>query len=159
MAKTLKFIGYLFLLGLAIISLYIINLFAMKPYSMDHYLAKELTMSLLDSPEFMTYVGIFDKYNAFLKHNQKLSIRTLEDGDNDYQDSLDHLSMLQSYDPSKLSDIQKVTQKIAIFDTENNIDQDYSVLLIIWYWYILIIFFRNYIVLGGEITQFQDDKE
>ena len=123
MAKTLKFIGYLFLLGLAIISLYMINLFAMKPYSMDHYLAKELTMSLLDSPEFMTYVGIFDKYNAFLKHNQKLSIRTLEDGDEDYQDSLDHLSMLQSYDPSKLSDIQKVTQKIAIFDTENNINE------------------------------------
>ena len=123
MAKTLKLIGYLFLLGLAIISLYIINLFAMKPYSMDHYLAKELTMSLLDSPEFMTYVGIFDKYNAFLKHNQKLSIRTLENGDEDYQDSLDHLSMLQSYDPSKLSDIQKVTQKIAIFDTENNINE------------------------------------
>ena len=123
MAKTLKFIGYLFLVGLAIISLYMINLFAMKPYSMDHYLSKELTMSLLDSPEFMTYVGIFDKYNAFLKHNQKLSIRTLEDGDEDYQDSLDHLSMLQSYDPSKLSDIQKVTQKIAIFDTENNINE------------------------------------
>ena len=123
MAKTLKLIGYLFLLGLAIISLYMINLFAMKPYSMDHYLAKELTMSLLDSPEFMTYVGIFDKYNAFLKHNQKLSIRTLDDGDADYQDSLDHLSMLQSYDPSKLSDIQKVTQKIAIFDTENNINE------------------------------------
>ena len=123
MAKTLKFIGYLFLLGLAIISLYMINLFAMKPYSMDHYLAKELTMSLLDSPEFMTYVGIFDKYNAFLKHNQKLSIRTLEDGDEDYQDSLDHLSMLQSYNPSTLSDIQKVTQKIAIFDTENNINE------------------------------------
>jgi uncharacterized protein (DUF885 family) len=123
MTKILKFIGDLFLLVIAIISLYMINLFAMKPYSMDHYLAKELTMSLLDSPEFMTYVGIFDKYNAFLKHNQKLSIRTLEDGDEDYQDSLDHLSMLQSYDPSKLSDIQKVTQKIAIFDTENNINE------------------------------------
>ena len=121
MVKTLKFVGYTFLVGLTIISLYMINLFAMKPYSMDHYLSKELTMGLLDSPEFMTYIGIFDKYNAFLKHNQKLSIRTLEDGDEDYQDSLDQLSMLQSYDASKLTDIQKVTQKIAIFDTENNI--------------------------------------
>ena len=100
-----------------------INLFAMKPYSIDHYLAKELTMGLLDSPEFMTYIGIFDKYNAVLKHNQKLSIRTLEDGDEDYQDSLAHLSMLKSYDSSKLTDIQKVTQKIAIFDTENNINE------------------------------------
>jgi uncharacterized protein (DUF885 family) len=123
MAKTLKYIGYTILLGLAIISLYMINLFAMKPYSIDHYLAKELTMGLLDSPEFMTYIGIFDKYNAVLKHNQKLSIRTLEDGDEDYQDSLDHLSMLKRYDSSKLTDIQKVTQKIAIFDTENNINE------------------------------------
>ncbi|MDB9826253.1 DUF885 domain-containing protein [Gammaproteobacteria bacterium] len=123
MVKTLKYIGYTILLGLAIISLYMINLFAMKPYSIDHYLAKELTMGLLDSPEFMTYIGIFDKYNAVLKHNQKLSIRTLEDGDEDYQDSLAHLSMLRSYDSSKLTDIQKVTQKIAIFDTENNINE------------------------------------
>ena len=123
MVKTLKYIGYTILLGLAIISLYMINLFAMKPFSIDHYLAKELTMGLLDSPEFMTYVGIFDKYNAVLKHNQKLSIRTLEDGDEDYQDSLAHLSMLKSYDSSKLTDIQKVTQKIAIFDTENNINE------------------------------------
>ena len=111
MVKTLKYISYTILLGLAIVSLYMINLFAMKPYSIDHYLAKELTMGLLDSPEFMTYIGIFDKYNAVLKHNQKLSIRTLEDGDEDYQDSLDHLSMLKRYDSSKLTDIQKVTQK------------------------------------------------
>ena len=123
MVKTLKYIGYIILLGLAIISLYMINLFAMKPYSIDHYLAKELTMGLLDSPEFMTYIGIFDKYNAVLKHNQKLSIRTLEDDDENYQDSLDHLSMLKGYDSSKLTDIQKVTQKIAIFDTENNINE------------------------------------
>ena len=123
MVKTLKYIGYTILLGLTIVSLYMINLFAMKPYSIDHYLAKELTMGLLDSPEFMTYIGIFDKYNAVLKHNQKLSIRTLEDGDEDYQDSLAHLSMLKSYDSSKLTDIQKVTQKIAIFDTENNINE------------------------------------
>ena len=123
MVKTLKYIGYIILVGLGIISLYMINLFAMKPYSIDHYLAKELTIGLLDSPEFMTYIGIFDKYNAVLKHNQKLSIRTLEDGDEDYQDSLAHLSMLKSYDSSKLTDIQKVTQKIAIFDTENNINE------------------------------------
>ncbi|MDA9690861.1 DUF885 domain-containing protein [Pseudomonadota bacterium] len=123
MVKTLKFIGYIFILGLVIISLYMINLFAMKPYSIDHYLAKELTMGLLDSPEYMTYVGIFDKYNAVLKHNQKLSISTLEDGNEEHQNNLNHLSILESYDSLKLTDIQKVTQKIAIFDTENNINE------------------------------------
>ena len=123
MKKLLKFVGYIVVSGLAVISLYLVNLFLMKPYSIDHYLAKELTMGLLESPEYMTYIGIFDPYNAILKHNQKLSINTLEDGEEDYQDSLKHLSMLKKYDSETLTEVQKVTQKIAIFDTENSIDR------------------------------------
>jgi uncharacterized protein (DUF885 family) len=123
MKKLLKFVGYIVVSGLAVISLYLVNLFLMKPYSIDHYLAKELTMGLLESPEYMTYIGIFDPYNAILKHNQKLSINTLADGEEDYQDSLKHLAMLKKYDPETLTEVQKVTQKIAIFDTENSIDR------------------------------------
>jgi len=123
MKKLLKYVGYLMLSGLAVISLYLANLFLMKPYSIDHYLAKELGMSLLESPEFMTYIGIFDPYNAILKHNQRLTIDSLADGEEDYQDTLKHLSMLKKYDAAGLTDVQRVTQKIAIFDTENNIDR------------------------------------
>ena len=123
MKKLLKFVGYIVVSGLAVISLYLVNLFLMKPYSIDHYLAKELTMGLLESPEYMTYIGIFDPYNAILKHNQKLSINTLADDEEDYQDSLKHLSMLKKYDSETLTEVQKVTQKIAIFDTENSIDR------------------------------------
>jgi hypothetical protein len=114
MKKLLKFVGYIVVSGLAVISLYLVNLFLMKPYSIDHYLAKELTIGLLESPEYMTYIGIFDPYNAILKHNQKLSINTLADGEEDYQDSLKHLSMLKKYDSETLTEVQKVTQKIAI---------------------------------------------
>jgi uncharacterized protein (DUF885 family) len=95
----------------------------MKPYSIDHYLAKELTLSLLEAPEFMTYIGVFDPFNAVLKHNQKLSIDTLEDAENDFQNTLQHLKMIKKYNSENLTEIQKVTQKIAIFDTENNIDR------------------------------------
>ena len=123
MKKLLKYVGYLMLSGLAVISLYLVNLFLMKPYSIDHYLAKELGMSLLESPEFMTYIGIFDPYNAILKHNQRLTIDSLADGEEDYQDTLKHLSTLKKYDVAGLTDVQRVTQKIAIFDTENNIDR------------------------------------
>ena len=105
-----------------VMSLYLVNLFLMKPYSIDHYLAKELTVSLLDSPEYMTYIGIFDPFNAILKHNQKLSIDTLADDESDYQDTLKHLEVLKKYNPDNLTDAQKVTQKIAIFDTKNTID-------------------------------------
>ena len=85
MKKLFKYIGYLAMSSFAVMSLYLVNLFLMKPYSIDHYLAKELTVSLLDSPEYMTYIGIFDPFNAILKHNQKLSIDTLEDDESNYQ--------------------------------------------------------------------------
>jgi len=94
----------------------------MKPYSIDHYLGKELVTGLLESPEFMTYIGVFDPFNVILKHNQKLTINSLKDGEDDYQDALQHLATLQKYNASDLSEVQKVTHKIAIFDTENGID-------------------------------------
>jgi len=122
MKKLFKYIGYLVMSSFAVMSLCLVNLFLMKPYSIDHYLAKELTVSLLDSPEYMTYIGIFDPFNAILKHNQKLSIDSLEDDESDYQDTLKHLEVLKKYNPDNLTDAQKVTQKIAIFDTENTID-------------------------------------
>ena len=34
-----------------------------------------------------------------------------------------HLEVLKKYNPDGLTDAQKVTQKIAIFDTENTIDK------------------------------------
>ena len=123
MKKLFKYIGYAILSGLALISLYLANLFFMKPYSLDHYLTKELVVGLLDSPEFMTYIGVFDPYNAILKHNQKLSIDTLEEGEEDYKDNLKHLVILKKYNQKSLSDVQKVTQKIAIFSTENSINR------------------------------------
>ena len=122
MNKLLKYLGYGILSCVAVASLYLANLFLMKPYSMDHYLAKELTLNLLEAPEFMTYIGVFDPFNSVLKHNQKLSIDTLEDAENDFQKTLQHLKMIKKYNSENLTEIQKVTQKIAIFDTENSID-------------------------------------
>ena len=123
MKKLLKYFGYLLLSVSLVASVYLANLFLMKPYSIDHYLAKELSMNLMESPEFMTYIGIFDPFNVILKHNQKLTIDSLEDGENDYRDNLKHLEMLQKYNPADISEVQKVTRKIAIFDTENGIDR------------------------------------
>ena len=123
MNKLLKYLGFGILSCVAIASLYLVNLFLMKAYSIDHYLAKELTLSLLDAPEFMTYIGVFDPFNSVLKHNQKLSIDTLEDAENDFQKTLQHLEMIKKYNSENLTEVQKVTQKIAIFDTENSIDR------------------------------------
>ena len=49
MKKIIKYACYSLLSGLVVVSLYTANLFLMKPYSIDHYLSKELVMSLLES--------------------------------------------------------------------------------------------------------------
>ena len=95
----------------------------MRPYSIDHFLAKELVMDLVDSPENMTYLGIFDNYNVILKHNQKLSVASLEDDDQDHADKIKRLKILNTYNSKKLSESQKITKKIAIFDVENDIHE------------------------------------
>tara|TARA_X000001036_G_scaffold141690_1_gene134558 strand:+ start:483 stop:2243 length:1761 start_codon:yes stop_codon:yes gene_type:complete len=99
------------------------NLFSKKPFSLDHFLAKELIINVLDSPEYMTYLGIFDNYGQVLGHNKKLSINSLEDSESDYRDNLQTLATLKRYDVNDLTENQKITHKIAVFDTENDIKE------------------------------------
>ena len=122
MRAIFKYLKYLLSLILMLVSIYAINLFLMKPYSMDHYLAKELITSLFDSPEAMTYMGLFDRVNFITGHNAKLSVRDAEDAEADHQKNLARLDMLKRYQNDSLSSNQLITKKIAIFDTENDIN-------------------------------------
>ena len=123
MKITLKYLGFSVLIILTVTALYLMNLFSKKPYSIDHYLAKELVMSVIDSPEYMTYLGIFDGFNAISKHNQKLSISSLEDGEETHLENLEKLKILNSYDVDGLTKNQKITHEIAVFDTEIDIER------------------------------------
>ena len=119
--RAIKIFKYAFLIAFTGASLYLTNLFLMKPYSIDHYLAKELVIGLADSPEALTYIGIFDNFNWLTKHNSRLSIPTDEDMDNDIKKLEKAIKTLYKYKDSSLSDIQKNTKAIAIFDLENNL--------------------------------------
>ena len=121
--KILKQAGKLIAVTLGIASLYLFNLFFMKPVSIDHYLGKELVLDLTGSPEELTYVGILDRFNWLTNHNSKLSIPK----DSDIEDEIKHtkkiIKTLYKYNDSNLSDIQKNTKKIAIFDYENQLKE------------------------------------
>ncbi len=123
MKKFFKYIGAAFGFAFLISSIYVLNLFSSKPFSLDHYLAKELMVSLLDSPEYLTYIGAFDFLNPIIKHNSKLSNDSLDDAEKSYIDSLKHLQTLNSYSNDELTENQIITKKIAIFDTENDINE------------------------------------
>ncbi len=119
--RVLKFFKYLFLVVFVPVTLYLSNLFLMKPYSIDHYLGKELVMGLVNSPEALTYIGIFDDFNWLTRHNSRLSIPADGDLENDIKEIEKGIKTLYKYKDSSLSDIQKSTKAIAIFDLENNL--------------------------------------
>ena len=121
--KILKYTGRLIALTLAIASLYLFNLFLMKPISIDHYLGKELILDLTGSPEELTYVGVLDRFNWITNHNSKLSIPQDNDIENGVKQTEKIIKTLYKYDDSRLSDIQKNTKKIAIFDYENQLKE------------------------------------
>ncbi len=102
--------------------LYLMNLYSQKPVSIDHYLAKDLVKKITDSPEYMTNLGVFDNFGFIFRHNERLSVQTSDKRSEDYKHNLNRLKILQSFDKSKLSKSQKITQKIAIFDTQNDIE-------------------------------------
>ena len=118
--KKLKYgAAALLVLGL----FYLMNLFFMRPLFLDHFLAKELISDLIDSPEALTSIGLFDSLNFLTGHNSKFSLRTLEEQESDYQDTLARLKVLKSYRTDGLSDNEKITHAIAVFDTQNSITE------------------------------------
>ena len=123
MKKILKYSKYAVITFIAIAGLYLINLFLMKPISIDHYLGKEIVMEMLDSPETLTYLGILDPFNFITNHQSKLSDEGLEDLEEGLEEMKQAKKTLERYNDSKLSQQQSITKKIALYDLNNNIKQ------------------------------------
>ena len=113
-------LGLLLLVGV----IYLSNLFLFKPFSLDHYLAKELISEMLDSPESLTYLGVIDRFNWVTNHQSKISISGLDDLEEDLIDAKNSRAMLLSYNEESLSEQQKITKKIAVFDLNNFIKEE-----------------------------------
>ena len=114
MQRTFKYLGYSVLVLSVIVSLYLLNLFSKKPYSLDHFLAKELIVGILDSPESMTHLGIFDDYDLIFNHNHKLTVSSLEKGKEEYIQNLQRLDTLKLYEMDELSKDQQILSLIHI---------------------------------------------
>ena len=123
MKKFMKYCGYLSVSLLAVGFLYLMNLFSTKPYSLDHFLAKELIVSMTESPEYMTYLGLFDNFDFVTKHNQKLSIPSAEQSKENYENNVEKLKIIKGFNINTLERDQRITQKIALFDTQNDIER------------------------------------
>ena len=123
LSRIIKSVGVILVWGLMLLSIYLFNLFYMKPVSIDHYLGKEIIKDLTSSPEYMTYLGIFDDLDWLTGHNSKISIPEYDDIAEDLNSEKRKLDILTRYNDKALSPLQQTTKQIAIFDTKNNIKE------------------------------------
>ena len=123
LSRIIKSVGFMLVWALMLFGIYLFNLFYMKPVSIDHYLGKEIIKDLTSSPEYMTYLGIFDDLDWLTGHNSKISIPDYEDITEDLNSEKRKLDILTRYSDKALSPLQQTTKQIAIFDTENNIQE------------------------------------
>ena len=123
LSRIIKSVGFILVWALMLFSIYLFNLFYMKPVSIDHYLGKEIIKDLTSSPEYMTYLGIFDDLDWLTGHNSKISIPDYDDIAKDLNSEKRKLDILTRYNDKALSPLQQTTKQIAIFDTKNNIQE------------------------------------
>ena len=123
LSRIIKSVGFILVWALMLFSIYLFNLFYMKPVSIDHYLGKEIIKDLTSSPEYMTYLGIFDDLDWLTGHNGKISIPDYDDIAEDLNSEKRKLDILTRYNDKALSPLQQTTKQIAIFDTKNNIQE------------------------------------
>ena len=123
LSRIIKSFVFLLIWAIVLFSVYLFNLFYMKPVSIDHFLGKEIIKDLTSSPEYMTYLGIFDDLDWLTGHNAKISILDYEDITEDLNSEKRKLDILTKYSDKALSPLQQTTKQIAIFDTENNIQE------------------------------------
>ncbi|HIN73449.1 MAG TPA: DUF885 domain-containing protein [Gammaproteobacteria bacterium] len=78
---------------------------------------------MIDSPESLTYLGVVDRFNWLTNHQSKISITGLSDMEEDLADSKKLKALLLSYKNESLSEQQKITKEIAVFDASNFIKE------------------------------------
>ena len=123
LSRIIKSVGFILVWALMLFGIYLFNLFYMKPVSIDHYLGKEIIKDLTSSPEYMTYLGIFDDLDWLTGHSGKISISDYDDIAEDLNSEKRKLDILTRYNDKALSPLQQTTKQIAIFDTKNNIQE------------------------------------
>jgi len=103
-------------------SIYALKLFVFKPFSLNHFLTRELVYDALKSPEVLTYMGILEEY-GFRSHNGKLSDYSLKKDSDDLREIKKKYRIVNSYQDEHLTPDELTSKKIALFQLRNEIDE------------------------------------
>ena len=117
--KTIILITIIFV---TLATTYALKLLFFKPFSFNHFLTRQLVYDALESPEYLTYIGILEKY-GYRSYNGKLSDYSLEKDIKDLKKLKKEYKILNSYENEELSAEELTSKKISLFQMRNEIDE------------------------------------
>ena len=117
--KTIILITIIFV---TLATTYALKLLFFKPFSFNHFLTRQLVYDALESPEYLTYIGILEKY-GYRSYNGKLSDYSLEKDIKDLKKLKKEYKILIAYKNEELSAEELTSKKISLFQMRNEIDQ------------------------------------
>jgi uncharacterized protein (DUF885 family) len=120
MRGFLRLIGYLFLVALLIGGYAGYRLIWGTPFTLNQLADRQAIYFLLDSPEFLTNIGLIDGTMADF-HSGKLSDYGVARRDHDYARIDKFLSELKGFDRSQLSLQEQITYDILTFQYETGL--------------------------------------
>ena len=105
-----------------VIAIYGVKLFFLTPFSINHLLSRHIIIEALESPEYLTSLGVLEQY-GMRSHNGKFSNDSLEKDQKDLKKIKRLYKMINSYDNDNLNKRDLSTKKIALFQLENEIKE------------------------------------
>ena len=117
-----KILIFLAIIFIVLATTYLSKLLFFKPFSFNHFLTRQLVYDALESPEYLTYIGILEKY-GYRSYNGKLSDYSLKKDIKDLKKLKKEYKILNSYEDKDLSAEELTSKKISLFQMRNEIDQ------------------------------------
>jgi uncharacterized protein (DUF885 family) len=119
--KSLKVLGALFAVLLLVAAVFVTNLVAFRPFSLNLFYEKIFITFLLDSPELLTQIGIAEQF-GYRKHNAHLNDESQAKADRDFALWRGYLADLKSYDPASQTPSQRLSTRVLTWFIESQVE-------------------------------------
>ena len=122
MLKTLlKLLGALLGVVLIAVSVFLVNLFWFRPFSIDHFYEKIFISFVLEQPELLTSLGIAEQF-GYRRHNAHLDDASMAKVERDFANWHGYLSELKSYDFAAQTPAQQLSTRVLTWYIESQLE-------------------------------------
>ena len=113
-----RWIGAAFAVALLAATVFVVNLFWFRPFSLNLFYEKIFIGFVLEQPELLSALGLAEQF-GYRRHNAHLDDSSIAKNERDFAAWRGYLADLKSYDPAAQSPEQKVSTRVLTWYIEN----------------------------------------